>query len=211
MPQITLDATMDTYLASDTPESSKGYATTFYVGFIAPNAARRALLKFDLSELPAGAAVTDAELVLYTQTPATGGYNCTMNVLMWTDWEDEFARWTYRSEDSPWNTPGGDYYELYQKPFNLPTTTGPFSIDVAALINNVRSWGRTTLDLILRRVYEGAGDGQARFLAREYDPHAVQLAVTYSVPASASTAPAVGRSRINGHRRRLRIGSTQRS
>jgi len=60
--QLTLLAVRDNTLFDDNGNNSNGAGTQLFVGTIASGSARRALVRFDLSALPAGAALRSAEL-----------------------------------------------------------------------------------------------------------------------------------------------------
>ena len=69
---ITLYAVADAYVYSAAPATNYGAATTLYVGSQSTSATGRALFRFDLSAIPAGATVLSASFKAYlVQTSAS--------------------------------------------------------------------------------------------------------------------------------------------
>lgn len=62
---VTLDAVVDAYVYSANPAANYGAATTLYVGSQSTSATGRALFRFDLSSIPAGATVLSASFQAY--------------------------------------------------------------------------------------------------------------------------------------------------
>ncbi len=69
---VTLNPVADTYVYSAAPATNYGAAAVLYTGSQSPSAVGRALFRFDLSSIPAGATVTNASFQAYlTQTSAS--------------------------------------------------------------------------------------------------------------------------------------------
>jgi V8-like Glu-specific endopeptidase len=89
---LTPGAVRDTYLATDEPGRNFGDAVGLLVGAPAgPDGARRALLRFDLSGLPAGATVLTARVGLHRETLSGPGTLSVHQILR--DWDEHRETW----------------------------------------------------------------------------------------------------------------------
>lgn len=66
------------------------------------NAINRGLVRFDLSDIPAGSTITSARFYLVPQDDRTG--QATYIYRLTTGWSEASANW-----QSPWSSPGGDF------------------------------------------------------------------------------------------------------
>lgn len=89
--------TRDQHFDTDTLAVSRG------------NAEHRSLLRFDLSQIPDGAIVRDAVLMLFQEKQ----YHAKANVIgiyrVEEDWSDATVTWNSRSDGTGWSTSGGTY------------------------------------------------------------------------------------------------------
>jgi hypothetical protein len=126
---IELEADQDNTIYEDNVTNSNGDGAFLFSGETSLGAARRALLRFDLSGIPAGSPVSDVSLDLWCNMSPLGAATVNFDLHRLTaDWgeagsdagfpggagaaaEEGDATWDDRfyEQDMPWGTPGGDF------------------------------------------------------------------------------------------------------
>jgi len=122
---ITLETIRDTTIYSQA-ENSNGQGSYIFVGETQGEEERRALLAFDLSEIPSDAAILEASLSLYMNKTVVGGVNIHLHRLI-RDWgegpsdapgqegmgapaEEGDSTWLQSIyPDTPWEVAGGEF------------------------------------------------------------------------------------------------------
>jgi uncharacterized repeat protein (TIGR01451 family) len=123
---VDLPAVADTYLEEDDQAANNGGADPLLTRPQPVGSINRALYRFDLTSLPAGAAVTSGTLYL---TSRNSRNNHLANVHRVTTAWTEAANWT-----TPWASPGGDFDGTVLGTF-VPNQTRQ-SIDVTTLVQD---------------------------------------------------------------------------
>src|SRR5919205_2968219 len=82
---VTIPASMDNTIYSENNNVSNGAGQNFFAGVTNRGAIRRALLRFDLSAIPAGAVVSSATLNLYVNRKAAASQGIRIHKLT-KDW-----------------------------------------------------------------------------------------------------------------------------
>lgn len=128
----------DCYIASDSASTSFcGTGTTLAVGRSSTGAIKRALLRFDVSSLPANAQVLDAQLGMYLEssTSTTAKPQIMLRRLN-KDWQST-ATWNNYSTGNAWTTAGGDFDDTnsYDGPDPALDTQGTINFLGAGLKN----------------------------------------------------------------------------
>jgi hypothetical protein len=121
---ITLNPVADAYVYSASPTTNYGTAPTLYVGSQSTSATGRALLRFDLSSIPAGSTVQSASFQAYlvqtSSSPAT------------LDVELKRIDAPWQEGTVTWNTQPG--YTGANNVIGVGKTMGYYSWDVASLV-----------------------------------------------------------------------------
>ena len=184
-PTVSIDTTRDTDIDEDNPNTNYGGESTLTVcnkSELVCN--ERALLYFDLSNIPAGydteATIQDADMYLWVDYLWALGDYWYIEVdthALTTDWTEYGATW-----NSPWTTPGGDY-DGYR---TTTTIWGDEEGEVKSWIMTyiVRWWYGGELPnygVILRSDHEDGGTKYARFNSRDAGSYAPYLEVTYTL------------------------------
>ena len=207
---ITLEPKHDNTLYED-PQGllANGSGQYLFAGLTATGAKRRALLSFDLSDIPQGSSINSVELSLYMSRTITSPLPMTVHRVTspWgegpTDAPGEEgggapvlpgdATWTHSLyDDTAWQSPGGDF-------INLPSATrivgnvGYYRWSSQGLISDIQDWisnPAANHGWLLRGFEETGIDTTAkRFDSRENpDPtHRPTLVIDYTpVPAPGS-------------------------
>lgn len=122
--QVSLPAAMDTTIFNSGDDVADAQGDFLWTSVLASGGVRRALIKFDLSVIPAGATVTEVRLELY-QSRARGAHDVTVHRLL-SSWGEGpsngggqgagapagpgDATWRYRFYPAmPWSAEGGDF------------------------------------------------------------------------------------------------------
>ena len=100
-PTTDYSGTRDTKLRSDAPSTPFGSSDYLEVD-AGPDYA--ALLQWDLSDVPAGATILDATLVLHVTNVSTAAYQL---YALSTPWDEASATWVEKTAGEPWDAPGG--------------------------------------------------------------------------------------------------------
>jgi len=172
----------DTWIDQDYPTENHGSDADFTValGYNDKTGVfyhHYALLRFDLSGVPPGAAVETATLWLY-QSSAFGAYNLTlMPQAITASWLEGTVNW--------YNRPG--HTDLGDPPTTLDLTTGWKTLDVTKI---VRAWAEGSVanyGLLLKT--DDAAVGSRTFRARQDEKYRPSLEIVYTVPPTATSTP----------------------
>jgi len=127
--EVALSANQDNTIYEDFVDGSSGSGAFLFSGETGMGSARRALLRFDLSEIPAGSTISGASLELWCNMSPLGAGSDDFNLHRLTaDWGEagsdagvpggqgdnadvDDATWIDRFfvQGMPWDTPGGDF------------------------------------------------------------------------------------------------------
>lgn len=122
-------ASADTYVASGKPDQSWGSEISAVVGFRSARASQQALIKFDLSTVPAGSRVKSAQLSLYTIGYTTDDAPLPISVSYISgSWTESI---TYDEFDAGIKNGGLKVDETHQATVPIPAQFGPQAWDVS--------------------------------------------------------------------------------
>lgn len=165
---ITLQATKDTTLYSESVSESNGSGDHFFCGNTAGNRPRRALLQFDFSAIPPQSTIVAVELKLYlSRTPSSNeNVSVTRIVKSWGEGASNApgnegsgtaaamndATWGYRfynteviSESVPWSRPGGDLAANPSATTSVAQSGFYYTWSSAQMVADVQNWLDGTL------------------------------------------------------------------
>jgi hypothetical protein len=186
----TLVAIDDSYLRQDANTTNYGAAVTFEVGK-KPNRTRRAVMKFDLSTIPAGAILESATLTL----TRTGGDANTLTFSaheVTQAWVEANTTWNNRQTGTAW-TPsvGGTFKPTAISTTTVPGTNGAYNWN---LLSMVQSWFNGTAvnnGILIKQANESLVDKKHVFASSENGTAASRpkLTITYKLllPCTAVT------------------------
>jgi hypothetical protein len=83
---------------------------------------KRALIKFDVTGLPAAAVVEKAEATLYCGSVATGSPQFAFYRVTWSDWNETEATWVSSTVSATWPDAGGVYDSSTATAYKAPGT-----------------------------------------------------------------------------------------
>jgi len=171
---LTLYATSDTYVNAGRPNINFGAADNLLLGRV-DDKDRRILIRFDLSAIPAGSAVTSARLYLYqTDSDAPSGVHNVWPHVLRSSWNERGVTWDNQPASKSLNDP----------PTDVEASTGWTRWDVT---NIVRYWvdsGYPNYGLILKG--DGATAGSYQYDSRE-GSNQPYLRVVYTGPTATPT------------------------
>ena len=186
----TKDAYINTYSTSDQSRNyGKSTTCTIY-----GSASRRALLQFDLCDIPLGSIIDSAELRLVFSYLAYGDSSESCSVFRLThDWvegtnssgskEGPGATWNDYDRGNPWDTPGGDYdvTRLDSVGYSDLRRGWPASFDVK---DTVEDWVSNDSDNYGFLIKPSPASFEGRFYSREWGTMNQRplLAVVYHSP-----------------------------
>jgi hypothetical protein len=179
MPTTMINSGSCTWLLSSTPTTPR-YSTTQLAVGSSPSDVRRALLRFDLTSIPAGSTIDASELALY-QHPRWADMVPQSIHLATSLWVQTQATWNSRWTGAAWVTPGGDF-ALSPSAILQPTQTGGAYITANVLALVQASWvsGANALDVLIKLADEAMLDSV------DYDPFVAafppELTVDYTPP-----------------------------
>ena len=142
----------------DTTQYALGAAYNIYCGRVGTNGSgmlRRALLRFDLSAIPAGSTVTSASLKVYMSQTNTTTQATTLHRMLqsWgegasfafggagTSPEPGDATWSNRFyPGQPWTTPGGTFVETATQTKSIGSAGAYVFASNASMVADVQSW-----------------------------------------------------------------------
>jgi len=142
------------------------------------NQVRRILIRFDLSKIPHGSTINDAELRLYYKDYWSGGQNpAGLSVGCYklnTPWTEYTVRW---NKPSPLNFNGATVTDT------IPNAAGWMTWNVKNDVTNFYSGSTANWGWLIKYTSEDKGDYyQARFYSSESSQYRPQLRVSYTLP-----------------------------
>lgn len=197
---MTLEADRDNTIFAEDGSRSGGASTALFIGRTRGNngtSFRRALIRFNLSSIPAGSQVTSATVRL---RGTNGGSNTVSLHKLSADWGEGTstgsgqggpasagdATWTQRffgMANAMWTTPGGDFIATSSASQSVSSgTTSSFSSSM--LIADIQSWiddQTTNFGWIL--IGEEAVSGSAVGVSSREGSTAPELSITYTPPS----------------------------
>ncbi len=204
---VTLEAMKDnTLFESASGSTSNGAGTELFTGTTNNNAKRRALVKFDLSSIPAGATITAVTFTLRMDRTVTGNQNVSVHTVS-ADWGEgtsnangqegggaaastNDATWIHRFFNSAtWSTAGGDFKVAASATVSVGGN-GNYNWTSAQMVADAQAWlnnPATNFGWII--IGNESTDRTAkRFASREHATAAnrPKLSVTYTASACAS-------------------------
>lgn len=161
---LTLNPVKDGSLFEELPTNASGAGPSLFAGMTQPGSKRRALMAFDLSSVPVGAAISSAQVQLYvtfgqgtsnpmtlnrvTKTWGEGASNAGPTGGTGTSAQSDDATWSQRFFASvpatPWTTAGGDFIATASATTNV-STLGSYTWSGAQLTADVQGWVNTPL------------------------------------------------------------------
>lgn len=183
---IVLEPVADTALfESQTEQLSNALGPHLFVGRIQSGEGRRSLVRFDLSDIPASATITDVSLTLTMDRTVFGPFNIdVLPVTMpWGEGTSDSgdpggmgapatagdATWDFSIfPGTSWNNPGGDFGSLSAQ--TIVDDTGDYTWSGPAMVADVEGWIANPATNFGWMLFgnDGAGTGTAkRFLSRE--------------------------------------------
>ena len=157
---VTITASADNTIYQNNPSFSNGAGQNLFAGTTAAqqgNSPRRALLKFDLSTIPAGSSVTAAAVLLFANRTVAGNENTSIHKVLaaWGEGTSDAASqegggvaattndatWANRLHPAtPWGAPGGDFVASASATTVVGVAPAGYVWTSAAVIADVQSW-----------------------------------------------------------------------
>jgi hypothetical protein len=186
-------------------DSSNGAGIYLFSGKTSVGSERRALLKFDFSELQSGDSITSVELQLYLSRTISDDQTITLNRLT-TDWGEGSsnatgeegggataqtgdATWNYAFFNTfSWNAAGGDYSAIPSAEA-AAGRTGFYTWSGPGLIKDIKDWianPDSNYGWII--INQGGNKSAKRFNSRENDADRPLLNIQYLVTSTQTRA-----------------------
>lgn len=190
MAQVTLNPTADVHITQSIPTSNQNGVGFIDVGEYngATGDTRRALIKFDLSSIPAGSIITSATFRIYnTGTDLTDNARTMYANRMKRAWTETGATWNKYDGTNDWATAGGgtnsldvDFTAFGNVAVTNPPTSGWHEISLTASM--VQDWfdGTFTNNGLMLSMGTELNDLQRFHSRNEANPE--QLVLVYRVP-----------------------------
>lgn len=136
----------------------------------------RGLLRFDLSDIPAGATIRSATLYLNSVDGNRGHVNSVYRVT--TEWNEGTATW-----NDPWNTPGGDFDgQALITTFEIGAMGCAIPVDLTSLVTSWVEGGYANYGILITA---SGPRSVAHYVSKEDTVNPAlrpQLVVTYELP-----------------------------
>ena len=177
----------DTHITSDTPTSNLNNAATFLIN----DSSNNALIKPDLTNLPADQTIDSALLYVYLESGFQGTpwdlyvHRCLRTVVF------AEATWNIYSTGNNWGTAGGenttsDHTATQIGLVEVPNTAGYYAVDITTWVQDVYDATITNQGLWLTRG-DGSGSAYRTFTTKEgSDGHRPELVITHSASGGPS-------------------------
>jgi FtsP/CotA-like multicopper oxidase with cupredoxin domain len=155
---LTLGASSDNTMCADNGALSNGSGNYFFTGATDNGSARRALLRFDLSSIPAGSTINSVSLRLYcSRAKQNTSYSISLHRVL-ADWGEgtshasgeegqgatamtNDATWTHRLyPTTTWANPGGDHVSGASASTGVGPNGQYFTWTAAGMVADVQSW-----------------------------------------------------------------------
>ncbi|HEU5058011.1 MAG TPA: multicopper oxidase domain-containing protein [Kofleriaceae bacterium] len=201
---VTLRASRDAGIMAEDGTLANGAGASFHVGVTNNGDERRALIRFNVGSIPAGATIQSARVRLYMSRSSPGAAVDVELHRITRSWSEGPAdptqgegqgapasagdvTWTHAVYDtSLWTTPGGDVAAAASATESIATATGPYTWTSATLASDVQAWiDGSAANEGWMLIAPGAGTAEARrFEARESSDSARRpaLIVTFTTP-----------------------------
>lgn len=131
-PTASYDGVSDNMLVTTSTSTNNGGQNYFFTGYYNTRGAQRSVIKFDISDIPAGATITEAKLQLYCFNIYNVSSMDVTGYKLLIGWDESTSTWA-----SPWTNPGGDFDEAVTDTINVGTLgVNVFTVSTAL----VQSW-----------------------------------------------------------------------
>lgn len=155
---ITLTATRDATLIEENGQIANGAGLGLFAGNTGSDFGRRAIVRFDLSSIPAGATINSVTFTMNLTRALNGSYAVSLHRALspWSEGpshagnengQGSFAQpgdttWTHAVyAGTLWNTPGGDFVAQPSATRMVGTTLTAYAWNsTAALVSDVQTW-----------------------------------------------------------------------
>ena len=178
-----LSAAADSYLEEKDPNDHNPTAKDLKIRK-KNNDDKHALIRFDLSSLPAGSTPTAAHLSL--EVTKDENSHTVLVYALTQSWTENDVSWNDRSSGLPWPTPGGSYDPSLLGSFSA-SSEGRKSVSSAVLTSLVQGWADGSIanhGLIF--LSDGATNKEIKIGSREDGSDAPYLYVEYSIDECAA-------------------------
>jgi len=185
-------ADADTYINSRVPEEQNGRLGHLHFGLSAEGPHKNSLLWFDLGDIPVGAIVREASLLLFGRNVDETIPLCAEGLL--TDWDEYQANWNQPHDGVSWDEPGGlgEYDADGQCVRSAFTDAGQiqfYEIDVSTLVGQWLSGQRDNQGFFVHLPRGSKAKETHGLYSREYSEAALhpQLSLVYYDPPPTPT------------------------
>ena len=203
MPVIVIQpCAKDTDIRDASPDTNYGTATVLTIGR-SSSITHRAIIEFDISNIPAAARITSATLSLrgesHSTPPTVWAYKLTRD-----DWVENQATWNDYKTDTAWTTAGGDY--VTESPSGASSETSGLAWndwDVTDIVQDACDNSKAAA-FLLRAAAETAANAYVRVRSKEAADTSLRpkLTIEYedglAAEALAATNITASAARING-------------
>lgn len=146
----------DTYVDAGSKTTNYGNSSDLIINR-RNNLWERILVQFNISALPPGAIVRDAQLQLYMYASNGGNFNAEARALI-APWDEGTATWNDRQVGTPWISPGGDYSGYVEDSVVLDNVAGWKTWNVKRLVDSWVRGSQPNYGLIIMPSNNGASD-----------------------------------------------------
>ena len=176
----------DTYLSND--QANNNYGNLDLKLDSNTGKENRIVMRFDLSSVPAGAAIYNATLLLFMKNGKWGEFEFNIYPLKVAFNETE-ATWMKYDQTHVWDTPGGDYYTMSMYRASIDYTYKWHSFDMSRLVD---LWvtGKLPNDGFIIVPTSASGDLVKTFVASESvsaPELRPKLAINYTIPGKSGS------------------------
>lgn len=166
----------DTYIQQDDPTMVRGTSNNLDLALHWQNSAKRAILEFNLSSIPADQNIDNAVLMLYMYNDGPGAdVNITAHRITrsWVEgtrgYTDNGATWRKYDGTSDWNTYGGDYDSGVEALTTTNTQNQWYEWNITDLVSDWYDGTYTNYGVLLKGEDEtGDANRRKRFRASDY-------------------------------------------
>lgn len=143
----------------------------------------RAVVRFDLSDIPSASTVETAALTFHTK--AIDGCNAASTMRfgihrLTEAWSENYVTWFQRSDGNTWTSHGGTAEDASVGTFSTPTLDVDIQLSIAPLVREWVAHPEANLGLLIRQAETPSRDGMC--ISSREDTHAPTLHVRYKPP-----------------------------
>ena len=139
----------------------------------------RTVMRFDISAIPGGSSISDAQLYLYFHAKYnTDAMEITSHACSQDAWVEMEATWNIYSTGNNWGTAGGDFAEAYSDLETLTNSYDWYSWDVTSIISADLVSGESNIFLVALSAQGSVG--YKTFHSTEYASLQPYLDITYT-------------------------------